>query len=243
MHTLVKNGRHPYYGGMFVLSLGGSIVAPDSIDTGFISQFRELIFSYLESRPSERMILVIGGGAPARSYQQACRTLDRNATEEALDWIGIMATRLNAELVRHALSPRCVDPVVIDPEGPIVFTGQILAAAGWKPGFSTDFDAVYLAERFGADTVVNLSNVDRVYSADPKIDPDAKPLTRIRWAEFQKIVGHTWKAGTNVPFDPIATQKSADIGLRVIAAGGRDLKNLSAILNGRPFSGTTIGPD
>ena len=114
-------------------------------------------------------------------------------------------------------------------------------AAGWKPGFSTDFDAVVLAERFGAKTVVNLSNIAQVYTDDPKKNPDAKPLVSATWPEFQKIVGTEWNPGLNAPFDPIATKKAADLGLTVVVAAGSNLPNLDKILRDEPFFGTTIG--
>lgn len=227
---------------MFVISLGGSIVVPDEVDIPFIRNLRGLFFSYLEPRPQEKLILVVGGGAPARKYQEAYRDLSKEKTPSAQDWIGIMATRLNAELVRHAMERYCTDPVVTDPTADFVFSGRILVAAGWKPGFSTDFDAVTLAERFGADTVVNLSNIDKVYSADPKVDSRAVPLDSISWSDFRKLVGTNWSPGSNLPFDPVATKKAAELNLRVVVAGGRDLENLSKLLTGGSFRGTQIGP-
>ena len=117
------------------------------------------------------------------------------------------------------------------------------AASSWKPGFSTDYDAVLLAERFQADTLLNLSNIVKVYTADPKTDPDARPLDSIGWQDFQKLVGDTWKPGINVPFDPVATEKAARLKLRVIVAGGRNIDNLKKILYDEKFEGTVIGPD
>ncbi len=226
---------------MFVISLGGSIVVPDNPDSSLIRSYRQIFRDYLE-RGGDRLIVVIGGGATARTYQSAFRDAGGASTDaDAQDWIGIMATRLNAELMRHSLAPDCIDPVVYDPTGPISFKGSILVAAGWKPGFSTDNDAVLLAERYGADTVVNLSNVAQVYSADPKTDPTATPLERVSWQEFVGIVGTEWTPGKNLPFDPVATRRAAELGLRVIAADGNNLKNTGAILRGEPFFGTTIG--
>ena len=94
-----------------------------------------------------------------------------------------------------------------------------MVAAGWKPGWSTDFDAVVLAEKFGADTVINLSNISKVYSADPKLDPEAVPFDRMSWSELKKLVGDTWIPGKNVPFDPVATERAAALRLTVITAG------------------------
>lgn len=228
-----------------IISLGGSIVAPEKVDTVFLTSFVALIRAHLEKNASNRVILIVGGGAPARVYQSAFREImgSEKAPADAQDWIGIMATRLNAELVKACFGDLCDDKVVTDPTAAeVVFAGKVLVAAGWKPGFSTDFDAVMLAERFSAKTVVNLSNIEKVYTADPRKVPDAKPLDRIGWKEFRAMVGDTWEPGKNVPFDPIASRKASELGLSVIAAGGRDISNLQAILEGREFVGTTIGP-
>ncbi|MCX7025182.1 MAG: UMP kinase [Spirochaetes bacterium] len=226
-----------------VISLGGSIVAPDRPDVPFLRDFSKRIRVYLAGGPERRLIFVVGGGGPAREWQGACRAVAASPTADALDWVGIMATRLNAQLVRAIFERECPHEVIMDPGAVTVFTGRILVAAGWKPGFSTDYDAVMLAERFQADTVVNLSNIAKVYTADPKKDPSAKPIDAIGWDGFRALVGDEWSPGANLPFDPIATKKAASLRLRVVCAAGRDLDNLDAILNGRPFTGTTIGPD
>jgi len=226
-----------------VISLGGSIVAPDKVDSNFLLAFRAAILEYLERRPGHRLILVCGGGGPAREYQRAYRAVVPEADADTLDWIGIAATRLNAELLKQLFREICLEQVVTDPTAVSVFPGRILVAAGWKPGFSTDYDAVLLAERFQADTLLNLSNISKVYTADPKNDPKAKPLDSISWKDFQKLVGNTWSPGINVPFDPVATEQAARIKLRVVVAGGRDIDNLKKILNGERFKGTVVGPE
>jgi len=226
-----------------VISLGGSIIVPDKVDSNFLLAFRAAILEYLERKADSRLIIVCGGGAPAREYQRAYRAVVPEADADVLDWIGIAATRLNAELLRQLFRELCLEQVITDPTAVSVFPGRILMAAGWKPGFSTDNDAVLLAERFQADTLLNLSNIVKVYTADPKTDPDAKPLDSISWKEFQKLVGDTWKPGINVPFDPVATEKAARLKLRVIVAGGRNIDNLKKILYDEKFEGTVVGPD
>ena len=234
-----------HIGAMKVISLGGSIVVPNEVDADYLRDLRSVLVSVVEN--DDRLIVVVGGGAPARRYQTAYRTiraaLDLPVESDSQDWIGVMATRINAELVRHVLAPYVTDPVVTDPTAAFAFTGRILVAAGWKPGFSTDFDAVMLAERFGADTVINLSNVAQVYTADPRTVPDATPLEHVSWDNFRALVGESWKPGSNLPFDPVATRKAAGLGLRVIAADGKNLENLTAILTDQEFFGTEIGPE
>ena len=116
-----------------------------------------------------------------------------------------------------------------------------MIAAGWKPGFSTDFDSVVLAEKFGADTILNLSNIAKVYTADPKKDPDAKPLDYMSWKDYKEMAGDEWIPGFNVPFDPVATKKAAELNMKVIAADGKNLENLQNIFDGKDFVGTVIG--
>ena len=223
-----------------VLSVGGSIISPGDVDTAMVSGLRNTLMPFIEE--GRRFILVTGGGAPARTYQRAYRAISGEADSEEQDWIGVAATRLNAQLLRGVFRSVCSDPVVTNPEGDIRFDGAVLIGAGWKPGFSTDYDAVLLAERFGADTVINLSNVEKVFTADPKTDPDAQPLDDVSWKDFRLLVGDDWVPGSNMPFDPVATRRAAEVGLRVIAAGGHDMENLRCILAGDRFVGTTIGP-
>ncbi|MDX9898234.1 MAG: UMP kinase [Spirochaetia bacterium] len=224
-----------------VLSLGGSIVAPDVPDTTFVRAFAALARRWLDVDQERRLIIVVGGGGPARAWQKAYRDAVDVPDTEAQDWIGVMATRLNAQLVRSLFLDLCTHDVVTDPTSLSVFGGRVLVAAGWKPGFSTDFDAVVLAERFQADVVVNLSNIAKVYTADPRVDPDAKPIDAISWKDFRVLVGDEWSPGKNVPFDPIASRRAEELGLRVVCAAGKDLVNMEAILNDKPFIGTTIG--
>jgi uridylate kinase len=225
-----------------VISLGGSIVAPDSPDVAFIGRFAAEIRAYLDEDQSRRIILIVGGGGPARRYQKAYREiLGAGGSEEEQDWIGIMATRLNAQLIRGVFADLSPDPVVTDPTAVSTMEGRVLVAAGWKPGFSTDTDAVYLAEHFKADRVINLSNIARVYTDDPRKNPEAKPLDAISWHEFGKLVGDKWTPGKNVPFDPVATKKASSLGLKVITAAGSDVENIGRLLRYLPFEGTVIG--
>ena len=228
-----------------VLSVGGSIIAPDGVNSTFLAGFLSEIREYLSDNPEDRLIFVCGGGAPARVYQQAYRAVVTDAAEQdanAQDWIGIKATHINAELVKAILGKLCTDPVVTNPTAEDVnFTGRILVAGGWKPGFSTDTDAVYLARRFGAQTIINLSNIAKVYTDDPRKNPDAKPIDTISWTDFRKMVGDEWVPGKNAPFDPIASRLAQEAGIRVICADGRNTENTIAILTDEPFTGTVIG--
>lgn len=228
-----------------VLSVGGSIVVPEKPDTDFLCKFIAMIRNWLNEDSQRRLILVVGGGGPARIYQNAYRKIvsasdGASSDSSEADWIGIMATRLNAQLLKAALGDLCPQEVVYNPTTVDEFNGRILVAAGWKPGFSTDNDAVLLAERFNADTVVNLSNIEKVYTDDPRKNPDAKPIDSISWAEFRKMVGDDWTPGKNTPFDPVASKKAQDLNLTVICAAGKNIENIRSILDGKQFEGTEI---
>jgi uridylate kinase len=231
-----------------VISLGGSIVAPDGVDEVFLREFVTLIREFLESDKDRKFIFVTGGGGPARAWQTAYRNVAAALAPDGMgaadpdeaDWIGVMATRLNAQLVKAVFGPFCKEPVVTNPTEAESFTGRVLVAAGWKPGFSSDYDATLLAEKFGAETVINLSNIEKVYTDDPRKNPDAKPIDRISWADFRSLVGDDWTPGKNVPFDPVASRHAERSGLTVICAAGKQLANLKKLLSDGDFTGTTI---
>lgn len=231
-----------------VASIGGSIICPKEPDVEFLAQFSTKIKDWLNRNPEERLVLVAGGGAPARVYQKAFRdvlaetgeTVGRERYEKSQDWLGIRATRLNAQLLKEIFGDLCRDEIVLNPEGVIHFTGRILVGNGYRPGYSSDRNAVVLAKALRADTVINLSNIEKVYDDDPKKNPEAKPLDEISWTGFRKMVGETWMPGMNVPFDPIASKLAEEAGIRVICAKGTDIENTMAILNGKEFVGTII---
>lgn len=226
-----------------VVSLGGSLVAPDDIAIDYLRQFSRIVNDYLNKESDRRLIIVVGGGQLARRYQEAYRSLADGGKDDTADWIGIAATRVNAQLVKSLFEDRCVEDVVTNPTSVETFEGSVLVASGWKPGFSTDYDAVLLAEHFRAQVLVNLTDVAKVYSGDPRVDKSAKPLDSVSWGEFRGIIGSEWTPGKNSPFDPIAARKAHEMHLAVISAQGSDIENLRHILDEKDFTGTTIGPD
>ena len=228
-----------------ILSVGGSIIVPEKPDTTFLSEFVSMCISWLKSDKNNRLILVAGGGAPARVYQNAYNEVAEKtglgAQANSADWIGIMATRINAQLLKACFGDYCKNDVVYNPTAEnLAFDGQVLVASGWKPGFSTDTDAVYLGEKLDGKTIVNLSNIEKVYTEDPRKNPDAKPLDTITWTDFRKMVGDEWTPGKNCPFDPIASKKAQELGMTVICAGGKNIANIKAILEDKEYIGTTI---
>ncbi|MBI3577305.1 UMP kinase [Candidatus Gottesmanbacteria bacterium] len=224
----------------YVLSLGGSLVVPNGgIDTKFLSRFNTFIRKQISSK-KRRFFIVVGGGATTRHYQDAARTVHGKIEDEDLDWIGIHATRLNAHLVRVIFVDIAHSHVIKHYEIIRKASEPVVIAAGWKPGWSTDYDAIMLCQDYGVRTAINMSNVDQVYDKDPKKYPDAKPIVETSWTRYRKMVGDKWIPGMNIPFDPIASKLAAELGVTVKILNGKNLDNLAKALDGKKFVGTTI---
>jgi uridylate kinase len=222
----------------YVLSVGGSLVAPaGGIDVKFLRNFRTFILKRVKQ--GDKFYLIIGGGITARNYITAAKDLLIKSQAER-DWIGIAATRLNARLVQTIFGSAAYSEIISDPTRRIKTAKKVIIAAGYKPGWSTDYVAILIAKNNGADLVVNMSNIEYVYDRDPRKFPQAKKITDISWKEFKKIVGNKWRPGANLPFDPIASREAAKNKLKVIILKGDNLANLSACLAEKKFKGTTI---
>lgn len=224
-----------------VISLGGSLVVPNGgIDTEYLRRFNQFIRKKIAD--GFRFFIVIGGGATARHYIEAAKKVKGAISDWDLDWLGIHATHLNAHLVRTIFQDIAHPRIINNYEKKIIRLKEpLVVAAGWKPGFSTDYDSVILARDYGAETLINMSNVSCVYSHDPKRYKKAWPLDQITWDDFEKLVGKKWQPGGNFPFDPVATKLAKKLGLTVYIIG-RDLDNLEKLLAGRKFLGTVIAP-
>ena len=226
-----------------VISLGGSLIVPDKIDWKFLKKFRALIIKQIKK--GKRFVIITGGGNTAREYQKAAGKVVQ-LTRDDMDWIGVHATRLNAHLIKTIFRRYAHPRVNKNPRTKANLSKHfsqgegIMVAAGWRPGWSTDYVAVILAERLGAKTIVNLSNIKYVYDKDPKKHKSAKKIKETSWKDFREIVGNKWDPGLNAPFDPVASRLAQKLGLKVIIAEGKNIKNLEKIFKGDKFQGTVI---
>ena len=227
----------------FVLSLGGSLVVPHGgIDTQLLSEFNTFIRKQV-SEKQRRFFIVVGGGETAGKFINAGKDIvGHELTNDDLDWLGIHATRLNAQFIRTIFHDIADPRVIKHYEIILKIARPIAVAAGWKPGWSTDYDAVILCQDYNIKEVINLSNVDQIYDKDPKKYPDAKPINDITWKAYRKMVGDTWSPRMNVPFDPIASKLADELGITVRFLNGKNLQALGQALDGKPFAGTTIHP-
>lgn len=225
-----------------VISLGGSLVIPNGgADIKFLTQLNKFIRAKLAENKNRQFFLVVGGGATARRYRDTARDIvGHELTRDDLDWLGIHATRLNAHLIRTIFRD-IAHPYIIKHYDIIRKVKEpVVVASGWKPGWSTDFDAVLLCDDYDVKTIVNLSNIDRAYDKDPNKVKDAKPYDHISWKDFRKIVGDEWIPGMNAPFDPVAAQKAQELGVKVVILNGYNFENLEKYFAGKKFVGTII---
>lgn len=222
-----------------ILSVGGSLIVPNEINTTFLKNLKGFVDSYVAE--GWQFILVTGGGAPARWYIEGGNAvLDGTLPNDDKDWLGIHATRMNAHLVRTIFRDIAQPAIVKNPEEDIIDENyKVIVASGWKPGWSTDFVATKLAERFQAPLVINISNIDQVFTADPKTDASAVAVETMTWAEFREMVGETWTPGMNTPFDPIAAKLSDQNNISVIVLGS-SMENLGKCMQGEEFLGTVL---
>ncbi len=223
-----------------LISLGGSLLVPDDIAAPFLVDFRDLLVERI--RRGEKFVIVTGGGWTARHYIEAGSQV-AEITNEDKDWLGIHATRLNAHLLRTVFREYAHPRISTNPhdlEDFYHFKENILVAAGWRPGFSTDYVATVLAKYLDIRTILNLTNVDGVYAADPREQPDALRYERMDWPTFRALVGDEWAPGLNAPFDPVASKLAEEQDLEVIVMDGRDLPNLTAYFERGPYRGTLI---
>jgi len=139
--------------------------------------------------------VVIGGGNIFRGVAVASKGGDRVTG----DHMGMLATIINSLALRTSLIKAGVDAVVLSaiamPELCESFSqrqataymdaGKVVIFAGGtgNPFFTTDSAAALRAAEIGADALFKGTQVDGVYSADPKKDPNAKRFEKIPHAE------------------------------------------------------------
>lgn len=209
-----------------------------AIDIGYLRRFR--LFLKKQIKKGNRFVLVVGGGGVCREYQTAAAKIAK-ASQSDRDWVGIYSTWLNAQLLRVIFSKEA-EPIIFDQRFKFKRFDKkpLIVAAGWQPGWSTDFEASQIAVDMGIKRVINLTNLPFVYTGDPKKDKTAKPIKEINWKEYFKVISPKWSPGMHSPFDPVASKLAQKSGLEIIVADGKDLANLAKIINGQNFRGTTI---
>ena len=220
-----------------IISLGGSIIVPDEIDTKYVKEFVETIEDYIKK--GYKFVIITGGGNVCRRYNHSIEHII-NPSDEDLDWVGIAVTRLNAELVRVSFNGLAYEKVLQNPDKIPETDKPVIVGGGWKPGNSSDLAAVRIAYNLGAKKIINLSNIDFAYDKDPNIYPDAVKIEHSSWFDFRKILPESWIPGVNVPFDPVAAEEAEKNDLEVVIMNGHNVDNFRNYLENKEFLGTTI---
>ncbi len=220
-----------------VLSLGGSVLIP-GLEEHRLARYAAVL---KEIAGYARVYVVVGGGGEARRYITVAREL--GCSEAAADEVGIAVTRLNAMLLAGALGDAACPLIAGSQAEAMAFgaTGTIVLMGGVTPAQTTDAVAAVLAERCGADLMVNLTSVDGIYTADPRIDPAAERLARLTPEKLLEIVGTgSLMAGANTVIDMVAAKVIQRSGIPLLVIDGRDPDNLSKALLSGTHSGSLV---
>lgn len=221
----------------YVISLGGSLINDGKINTVRLRRLVRVISGF--AAQGNRFFVICGGGRLAREYIAAARAATQTKKSDQ-DWLGVAATRINAELVRVVFGNPAYRRVITDPSKKIKTSKRVLIFSGWKPGWSTDYVSVRVAKTYGIETVVNLSNIDYVYDADPRRNRHARRFEKMSWRQFRKQFGTRWQPGSHLPFDPVGAKLAQHLGIKVVVMNGNKEKNLAGFLAGKVFRGTIV---
>ena len=216
-----------------IIALGGSIIVPQlsneqSVDIFFLTNFKNLIQAQLKK--GRRFIIVAGGGRVAKVYQKAIRNFEK-VKKEDIDWLGIYGTKLNAYLLEAIFRNEIGDKK------------SLIIVGGTKPGWSTDFVAISLAKKYRAKEIIIATNVPFIYDKDPNKFQGARPIKRISFEDYKKLIPEKWIPGMNLPFDPVAARLAQKLKLKVKVLRASDFKNFKRAIDGKDFQGSIITED
>jgi len=187
-----------------------------------------------------QLIVVVGGGEVARKYIKIAQQL--GASEFVCDLIGIEVSRLNARLLITKLgSDAYVESLENLCELRRAFqSDKILVLGGLQPGQSTNAVGILSAEAVNADLFINATDVDEVYTTDPKENKRAKRLDVVETdALLKMLLTKKLEAGTYALFDPVAVKIVERSGITTRIIDGRDPTNIERIIKGEAL-GTLV---
>jgi uridylate kinase len=139
--------------------------------------------------------MVVGGGNIFRGTDASAQGMDRPSA----DYMGMLATVMNGLALQDALEKIGVDtrvqtaiemheiaePFIRRRAVRHLEKGRVVIFVGGtgNPYFTTDTAAALRAMEIAANVVFKATNVDGVYSADPKVDPTAKKFDEVTYLE------------------------------------------------------------
>ncbi len=223
-----------------VLKLGGSVFYKENMVLE-VDRVKEII-SIVNTLHDEGndVAIVVGGGKLARVIIQASDVLGHVNTIK--DMLAVESTRIHALLIIASLKDKAylLVPRSFEEVGNALSSGKIVVTGGFQPGQSTNAVSALIAEYWGADLLINLTDVDKVYDKDPKKHPDAKPLDTMTTDEFMKIISEQdEKPGKYKLFDRVGCEIVRRSNIKLIITNGSDPKNIIKAVKGESV-GTII---
>ena len=220
-----------------VVRVGGSVVG-SPLNSLLIAKYVDLLKELKQQ--GHEVVAVVGGGSLAREFIKAAADLGLDETRR--DWTAIHVSRLFAQLFMLSLGEiGCGSvPVSVDEAQACLDTGKVVVFGGLRPGMTTDSVAALIGERIQADLLVKGSNVDGIYSKDPKKYSDAKKLDALRFEDLGKLFeADSHRAGINQIIDPEAVKILQRCKIKTVVVNGYDAENVLAAVKGKQV-GTVI---
>lgn len=225
---------------VIVLSLGGSLIIPDEIDTKFLEDFKKTIN---KNKPKYKFIIVCGGGSIARKYITALKEF--NCPEKVLNLIGMESTRMNAQLVASVFHKEPLEIIAKEEEAgkirKILNKGDyaFVEAGKYHPKKTSDSGSALTAKRFKTN-FINLTDVPGLYDKNPKKHRNARLIPRITWKGLYEMAGQSkFQPGQHFVIDQTASGIIMKNRITTYILG-KDLQQLDNLLNGKKFIGTIV---
>ena len=223
---------------VIVISLGGSLIVPEKMDVKFLEKFKQIL---RKNYHSYKFVIVCGGGTIARKYISALKE-DKQSIKQ-LSLAGIMATRMNAQFMMQFFGNEANDELPEDmrdvKNNTLKNSVIICGALRFAKNSTSDTTAAKLARYLGTD-FINITNVDGLYTADPRKDKNAKLIRNISWADFEKMALKIKHApGQHFVLDQNASMLIKKHKIRTYIIG-KDLRNLENVFKSKKFEGTLI---
>ena len=214
-----------------VIKIGGYLF-PSGLNIERIKNFVSVLRK-LRSR-GHSIVIVTGGGTNSRTYIKAAREL--GGDESFCDEVGIRFARLNALLLISALGDDAY-PEVPENVGALkncCQSGKIVVMGGLQPGQSTNAVAAVAAEVSGAEMLINATDVDGVYTSDPKTYPEAKRLEEVSVKQLlEMVVNEEASAGGYKLLDPVAVKIIARSRIPTVILNAEDPENIARAVDGK----------
>lgn len=224
------------------ICFGGSTFNSNGLDVFTIEEIVESIKNLKEE--NHEILVVVGGGKTSKKYISAAKDLDIPNRER--DQLGIKGTRLNARLLISALGDIADRDVTQNFEKAIRITlrDKIPVMGGTQPGHTTDAVAAELADVSDSDLLIFFTDVNGVYTADPKKNKNAEKIDKMTTSELAELMSEMdFKPGMRTIIDPLATKIMEKTGIRTLVLDKEEISRLPKIVAGSKHHGTEIVPE